>query len=487
METERTTLNEIFKNSWPYINELFLKRNYPVYFESYKLLSDFSELDNKSNFNNKIAFFKEIVGIEMLIRDDNNFRIQIKDDFSIRASRLLGKSFLQRSRLQNYLGTLYDVRSSIVHQFKSENIRNVNYKKYFDNNFLKSLIILRKLHSLILLRMIISDNKLMSKKQVVEELGKNLIMEVDIKSSDRAKTRYIIKKRIEQSKALSLPESKYMKLIEDHIEQITGFKSDKKFDEEIAKKLFNNNYFVLAISSYGGVTESVNGILDCTDLFYHNYIIETPSDDETLKKLKTRIDEKLRQILLLPVNEIILFLKSHLSILVYFGYYFNKQNKMGKYNKTLTSFFTNQKKKDIEEFYFELNYKAKEDICSLPDIKNQPTEAILSIRISKDYNINGSIKELSIQNLPVLEYIYNESELLEGKYIEHSGKVKEYLTWIKNDLKNRSHLKKIHLITRLPDIMMIFLGIIFSELNLEVSVYEKSEQSEKMIKILDCK
>ena len=133
----------IIKEDWPFHNDDILEEKYIDFFQSLNLLSDSTFFKESLDFDNKISFFKDIVGIEMLIRDCRWYN-PVKEEFSIRAARLLGSGFIQRFRLQNYFGALYDIRSSIVHQFEIRNIRSTNYKRYLKKDFNHALLILNK-------------------------------------------------------------------------------------------------------------------------------------------------------------------------------------------------------------------------------------------------------------------------------------------------------------------------------------------------------
>jgi len=475
-EFYKEKFEKIFCKDWSIkFNENLYNEN-PEFFDSLEVLS-FEEdlLWERRKIEKMLAFFKDMVGIEMLLRETYKEEF-IGDIVSRRYAHLLGEGIYQRYRIQNHLGTLYSVRNSIFHQLNINLIKkSEDFKRFFNEDFDSALKTLNLYHKLLLLRLITHQNDIISKKNIITEMSKfdkDYSEEINSSIDYRRKIKQLTLLDIRLNKNLQLPDSQYKDEIDQEIINITKIEPEKYFEDYLNKKSKINCYF-LGINTYGGLTEITHSQIGNPDLFYKENSRIIPNLD-VWKNLSANIDNELKFIFENEFSEVILFLKAHHSLLLYFGYQlYNCKQVYKNSNLTFQCYIVNQFKNQIEEFPLDFNYQKHRILCSVKtNISKESEKVLVTINIRHDLfdEYLVQLKSLNLHKLPRItySYIFKNSERL----ITYTNNFKQFCKEIEIDLNKRKEIKTIHLIVKIPEVMMILLGEIFSKLKIKVILYE---------------
>ena len=484
-----------FNKEWSIKQIEDLKGNVPEFFDSLEILSISEEINvNQRKINKMIAYFKDIVGIEMLLKgmDKKSF---IAGDVSKIYAHLLGNGIYQRYRIQNHIGTLYSLRNSIFHQLNINKItRSEDFERYFNGDFDQALQTLNNYHKLLLLRLITIDDNIISKKLLLKEfnfLKNNFNAELEKSKDYRRRLGTLSELDNKLILNLKLKLSKYDDEIQDEIIKITNMTPlDSKYEEKLNIRL--KKCYTLGFNSYGGLTEITDSIIGKPKHFYKNDIRIIPNQ-KRWDEIKKQVDVELSFIFENQYKEVILFLKGHHSLLVYFGYKLSLIENINQINNNkiiFQSYIVNQFNNLIEEFSLDFKYKKHRKLCTVDTNHSQEEDVLLTIVIRHNIfdEYPNELKLSNLDKLPRIIYYYNFKD--QNKLITYTNDFKQFCNEIAKDLKERKTIKTIHFIAKTPDVMKILLGKIFSDLNLKVILYEYGikniDEKNQFHRVLEC-
>lgn len=177
-----------------------LKKNNREFLRSLEVMEilEKNSVSESHRIEKMIQLFKEVVGIELLIRYNEK---SANEEFSTRMSWLLATTEQQLVHIQKLLGTIYSLRSFIVHSLEIPK-KNDNFDDFFNSDLDNAILVANQFHRLALLRLFVKKNKILEKRILVDKLrDAKLILYLDI------------------------PNSFYQKVIAEEIENITDLKS----------------------------------------------------------------------------------------------------------------------------------------------------------------------------------------------------------------------------------------------------------------------
>ncbi len=452
-----------FKIDQNFLNQDFSK--YKEFIRSLKLYSnlDAKEISAKEEEEILIEFFKEIVCIEMLIRENER---SPSEEFSIRGAWLLATNEEQLLILQKILGTLYSLRNTITHSlFLPKN--NRNFKKIFNKKIVKAVIVANKLHRLILLRHILNKGKIIRKKDLVNDL-----------------------KEAKVKLRISTPKSLYANLIAKEIKTLT--KSKSKGNEELILNLPDkSNCFYWGINSYGGFVIELHKTSGDEQFFYENNVAIIP-EEEIWSDLISVIKREIMNIKTEGYSNLKIVSKTHHSVLFYIGYRLYKTDEIN----LMIDF-------DGDEFYASplKDFVETDNYWQTKKFELLGTEDEAIVVLNVNGYVYPSIEEdlinLDINHLPKIEldYMCGKDKIKPNRLCFSNGdEIKKacrsldlYLTL---NEKTRN-IQKIHLFTESRGIMMLLLGIHCILQKKDVVLYEyglkrAEDQERHYYKVISC-
>ncbi|MHA1401548.1 MAG: SAVED domain-containing protein [Candidatus Heimdallarchaeaceae archaeon] len=470
-----TSLEEIQRKIKFLINENYslnnneldnLRKNNKEFMRSLEVMEKVDEiyLSKLGEIEKLVLFFKEIVGIEILIRYNEK---SPRHEFSLRMAWLLGTTEKQLEAIQEQLGTLYAIRSYIVHSLELPK-NDKNFKRYFDSDISKAIIIANKYHRLALLRYFERRNKIISKKTVVKNL-----------------------KKIELKLYLNIPKSYYKIKISKEIEKLTGIKSR---DDELRISLPNENQcFYWGINTYGGLVLPTHKITGNEELFYNGGTPIIP-EISVWKNLISNIKKQIKSLQEKQFKKIRLISKTHHSVLFYVGY------RLYRTNDYIVTIDFDGENTTIRPFTDKSEFNAFWRI-EQSKLKKKARELVLILNVTSwiTEKVEENLTRLNLNKLPKLILCCKcgktKTDPPNSLCFTSSEQIKQtcraldiYLT---QNEKLRS-IEKIHLFSESRGVMMLLLGVHLGLQKKEVILYEYGKreplnEERKYYKVIECR
>ncbi len=423
------------------------------------LLTDLEEI-NLSAFNEiekLVILFKEIVGLELLVRF--NERGSIHNQFSNRITLLLATRIEQLEIIRNHLEALYILRNDIAHTFSLK--KREEFEIYFSNDIDEAIHYANAYHRMLLLRMFFREKEVIDKN----------IFSIKLKKYDNLSS-------IKIGKKLEVPPPEYSFLISKELYSITGVKSITSKEAFIFKLPEESEKFFLGLNSHGGLISPVHETINKSFFFYEDKEYFTGESRiipsvEIWNDFITEIRKKLKEIYILTPASLKIVSKTHKSVLFFVGYYFSK-TKMIK----LIS--------DIDGKEMEL-VPSKDDVIfekywdvSNNNLKNPASEVVLILNTTGYINqiVEMELERLNLQGIPkiVCNLKLNNSNLSPtDQNLYNSNYIKKACRSLELFLNNSVHtrsLRRIHLFIKTRGVFAIMLGMHLGTLGYKVLHYE---------------
>ncbi|MBA7576707.1 hypothetical protein ES708_18548 [subsurface metagenome] len=411
-----------------------------------------------------IRLFKEVVGIELLIRYNEK---SANEEFSTRMSWLLATTEQQLVHIQKLLGTIYSLRSYIVHSLEIPK-NNDNFDDFFNSDLDRAILIANQFHRLALLRLFVKKNNILKKRILVDKLRD-------------AKLKLF----------LDIPESFYQERISDEIEKITGFKS--KVDDRLKITLpEEDEIFYWGINTYGGFILPTHTTTGNEKFFYENMVNIIPEFEIWLDLIKD-IKVQIRKFLEDNLRNVKIISKTHHSVLFYIGYRLYKSSNIEvsiDFEGKLTAMKPINDRVCFDD-YWEIEKS---------NVKNDDSEIILVLNVT-DFITTKVERNLHSLNLSKLSKIILNcycDDLRTGPNclcFSDADKIKAVVRALDLYLTQNENLRsveQIHLFSESRGVMMMLLGMHLRLQKKEVILYEYERRSsldekKQYYKVIECK
>ncbi len=423
------------------------------------LLSNLEEtnIDSMNEIEKLILLFKEIVGLELLVRF--NVREKIRRIFSRRISLLLSTRKEQLEMIRNQLDVLYILRSDVAHTLSIN--KSEEFSFYYGNDIVKAIHFANSYHKLALVRMFFTEKKIIDKTSLVLKLN-----EFDKLS------------KTDTDKKLDVPLPQYNSILSKELYRLTGIESSSSRQAFSFKLPEEREKYYLGLNSHGGLITPVHSSLDNFEYFYgdkENFTAESrivPST-KVWNEFISLIKVKLKEIQILEPKRLRIVSKTHKSVLFFIGYYFSKTK------NTIVISDIDGKEIDLKPYTINVDSEQYWDIKN-QNLKRTDSEAVLILNITGhiDQIVQNEHEKLNILDLPkIICKIKLEDSVLSptnqklysSEFIHRACRALEL--YLNNNIQTRS-LRKIHLFVKSRGIFTILLGMHMRLLNYEVVHYE---------------
>lgn len=430
------------------------------------LLSNLDETDvySLNEIDKLIVLFKEVVGLELLIRfHEKGF---IRDQFTNRITLLLATRNEQLEIIRNHLDVLYRVRNEVAHTLSIN--KGEEFEIYFKNKIEEAISFANSYHKLLLLRLFYTET------EVIDKTSLNLKLKKFGKISV-----------INENKPLDVPLPEYHLILCKELSSLTGIESSYSKQAFRLKLPDEKKKYYLGLNSHGGLITQVHESVDMYECFYEDK--ENFSGDsriipstEVWEDFTILIKEKLKNIMIKEPEKLKIISKTHKSVLFFTGYYFSKAK------KTVITSDIDGKELDLEPLKNNVDFEQYWTI-KVQNLNNTDSEAVLILNITGyiDQIVIKEYERLRISNLPKIicnmkfdnfDLSPTNQELYNIEFIHKACKALEL--YLNNSTKTRS-LRKIHLFVKTRGIITLLLGMHFGSLGYTVVHYEYGRNNTK--------
>ncbi len=423
------------------------------------LLSNQDEtcIDSMNEIEKLILLFKEIVGLELLVRF--NEREGIKKVFSRRISLLLSTRKEQLEMIRNHLDVLYTLRNEVAHTLSIN--KSEEFDLYYGNDIVEAIHYANSYHKLALLRMFFTEKKIIDKTSLVLKL----------KEFDKLS-------KTDTDKKLDVPLPQYNSILSKELYRLTGIESSSSRQAFSFKLPEEREKYYLGLNSHGGLITPVHYSLEYFEFFYEdkeNFTAESrivPST-KVWNEFISLIKVKLKEIQILEPKRLRIVSKTHKSVLFFIGYYFSKTKNI------IVISDIDGKEIDLKPSTINVDFDQYWDI-KIQNFNNNNSEAVVILNITGhiDQIVQNEYEKLNILELPkiICKIKFEESDLsprnkklYDTEFIHRACRALEL--HLNNNIQTKS-LRKIHLFIKSRGIITILLGMHLGLLRYEVVHYE---------------